>query len=223
MTLHPDRPSVKRGYRAPRRQAQAQETREAILVAARRLFLDAGYASTSIKAVARAAAVSEQTIYNAFGDKAALFMAVGDRVLAAQSEAEWMARIRAEEDPVERIRLVARWSHDGWATGLLEFETLLFDAATTDPRLAEVAAQARQGKRATHRVVCELLFPDEVRRPDLTIEEVASLTAALDSSAVVTPLIRHYGWSLEQYERWLVEILVRTFLRPAVWERRTDR
>ena len=49
--------------------------REAILRAATALFLDLGYAATSMDAVAAAAGVSKLTVYSHFGDKEGLFNA----------------------------------------------------------------------------------------------------------------------------------------------------
>ena len=49
--------------------------RDAILHAAARLFVDLGYAGTSMDAVAAAAGVSKLTVYSHFGDKEGLFNA----------------------------------------------------------------------------------------------------------------------------------------------------
>lgn len=56
--------------------AESNPKRDAILVAAERLFLDRGYAGTSMDAIAEAAPVSKPTLYNHFRDKDALFAAV---------------------------------------------------------------------------------------------------------------------------------------------------
>jgi AcrR family transcriptional regulator len=67
---------VKRKYDSSSRRAAASETRDRICAAAERLFLEAGYARTSIRAVAKAADVAEATIYVAFPNKGALLDAV---------------------------------------------------------------------------------------------------------------------------------------------------
>jgi hypothetical protein len=79
--------AAKRSYRAPRRQAQADQTRRAILGAAHEQFLAHGYDATSIRAIAREAKASEQTVYNAFGDKPSLLVAVGLRVVSGGARA----------------------------------------------------------------------------------------------------------------------------------------
>jgi TetR/AcrR family transcriptional regulator, mexJK operon transcriptional repressor len=60
-------------------------TRRDILQAARAAFLELGYGAASMDAIAEAAGVSKQTIYNNFRDKTALFLAVAR---AAQEAAE---------------------------------------------------------------------------------------------------------------------------------------
>jgi TetR/AcrR family transcriptional regulator, regulator of autoinduction and epiphytic fitness len=54
----------------------AEQKRAAIIEAATRLFLDAGYAGTSLAKVAEAAAVSKATLFKQFPTKAALFDAI---------------------------------------------------------------------------------------------------------------------------------------------------
>src|SRR5215203_3484884 len=67
---------VKRRYDVTSRRAAAAATRDRICAAAEELFVGDGYARTSIRAVAKAAAVAEATIYLAFPNKAALLDAV---------------------------------------------------------------------------------------------------------------------------------------------------
>lgn len=52
------------------------EKREAVLDAATRLFLERGYAGTSMDAIAAAAGVAKLTVYGHFGGKARLFQAM---------------------------------------------------------------------------------------------------------------------------------------------------
>ena len=73
---------VKRGYDASRRRAAAERRRLAILAAARDLFVEGGYAATSVQAVAERAGVSLDTVYAAVGRKPQLLLAVHDMALA---------------------------------------------------------------------------------------------------------------------------------------------
>lgn len=55
--------------------------RAAVLDAATRMFLDAGYGATSMEQVAAAARVAKQTLYNQFGSKEALFRAIVEELV----------------------------------------------------------------------------------------------------------------------------------------------
>lgn len=65
--------------------------REAILEAARKVFLEIGFGATSMDAIAVAAKVSKQTVYNHFGSKEELFAAMirstCDRMVTAFEQA----------------------------------------------------------------------------------------------------------------------------------------
>ena len=69
----------RRKYDSARRAEQARQTRGAIIEAAQRLFLRAGFAATTIAAIAAEAQVSAETIYKAFGGKPGLVRAIATR------------------------------------------------------------------------------------------------------------------------------------------------
>lgn len=57
---------------------QAEQTRAAVLEAARLLFAELGWAGTSMRGVAREAGVAMETVYAGFGSKRDLLAAVMD-------------------------------------------------------------------------------------------------------------------------------------------------
>src|SRR2546430_6508231 len=73
---------TRRPYDSSGRQAQARRNRDAVLDAAQALFLDGGYAGTTVAEVAAGAGVSVETVYKAFGAKAGLVRALYERGLA---------------------------------------------------------------------------------------------------------------------------------------------
>ena len=72
--------SVRRGGRPSR--ADALRLRQRILEAATELFLEQGYGSTTIEAVAVRAGISKRTFYHRFDDKEKLFAAVVHDIIA---------------------------------------------------------------------------------------------------------------------------------------------
>ncbi|MCP2343746.1 TetR/AcrR family transcriptional regulator [Actinomadura rupiterrae] len=67
-----------RPYRSDRRTAAAEETRRRVLAAAREHLSGPAVTRVSVDAVAKAADVSRQTVYNAFGSKSGLLEALFD-------------------------------------------------------------------------------------------------------------------------------------------------
>jgi AcrR family transcriptional regulator len=208
---------VKRRYRSPRREAHARETRRAILEAALELFTSRGFAATSIRQVAERAGVSEQTIYNVFADKIGILHAAGmayAELAAGQADAEFLEALKAEPDPIRRIRMVARSSRELWDSGgVLELDLMVLNPDQRDPRLVELQRMSLAYRHESTRAVCEVLFPADIRRPGLDLDEIAAFATAVDSGAVVT-MLRSLGWSMDRWEAWLVELMA-LFLDPA--------
>lgn len=215
MTLHPSEEPVKRRYNAPRRQAQAQETRNAILEAAMELFNAHGFTGTTVGQVAEKAAVSEQTVYNVFGDKIGLLHAAAMNTIdtgTGDPEVDLIEALRAEPDPMERIRLAARAAREIWESGAFELEQMVYSPDVKDPRLVELADKALTHTLASTRTMVEILYPDEVRRPAFDLEDIAVYFTAVDTAATVSKLLR-LGWTLEDYENWIIQLL-NLFLDP---------
>jgi TetR/AcrR family transcriptional repressor of mexJK operon len=85
--------------------AGREAKRDAILDAARAVFLEVGFGAASMDAIANAAKVSKQTVYNHFGSKEELFAAMirssCDRMLAAMEQAAKSGK------PEDTLRAVA--------------------------------------------------------------------------------------------------------------------
>ncbi|HWC33312.1 MAG TPA: helix-turn-helix domain-containing protein [Mycobacteriales bacterium] len=125
--------------KADRRAAQAAETRDALITAARELFGRRGYAATSTEDIVERAGVTKGALYHHFADKESLFRAVFEQVQREVSDAavaefnqpdSWTALIagcrlwvEAHSDPaVRQIVLVDSRGVLGWETAR-EIET----------------------------------------------------------------------------------------------------
>ena len=101
--------SQPRKYDASGRQAQARQNRRAVLDAAHRLFLERGYATTTVAEVAATAGVSVETVYKAFTNKPGLVKAVFDVLVVGDDEdvpmlqRDFVRRNMAEPDPRRKL------------------------------------------------------------------------------------------------------------------------
>ncbi|KPA97417.1 MULTISPECIES: TetR/AcrR family transcriptional regulator [Pseudomonas] len=116
--------------------------RQAILEAAKDLFLSNGYASTSMDAVAAAAGVSKLTVYSHFTDKETLFSAA----VVAKCEAQLPELLFAlpEGVPVESVLLnIARGFNQLINSDeSVNLHRLIIALGSQDPRLSQIFFEA---------------------------------------------------------------------------------
>jgi AcrR family transcriptional regulator len=89
-----------------RRQRERVQTRQKILDAARRMFVQRGYEATTMRAIAAKIGYTPTAIYHHFEDKQALVAELS--ALDFRAFAQALRDIGAESDPVERLRKTGR-------------------------------------------------------------------------------------------------------------------
>jgi AcrR family transcriptional regulator len=223
MNIPPNRRHVKskprRRYDSTRRLAQAAQTRLDVLRAARELFSVRGYAATTISEVASAAGVSVETIYRAFGSKAALFKEVLEAAIAGGAERAALppeerpvVRKMAEELDPRRVLELHAATQPGIHARSGPFNRVLREAASGDPDLADVWRQLEAQRLAGMRRIAQRLHDLGALRPGLSVQEARDLLWTVNSHAVYDLLVVQRGWSPERYRDWVVATNVHALL-----------
>ncbi|MGH8380362.1 TetR/AcrR family transcriptional regulator [Pseudomonas sp.] len=116
--------------------------RQAILEAAKQLFLTLGYASTSMDAVATAAGVSKLTVYSHFNDKETLFTAA----ISATCTAQLPELIFELPDgvPLEQVLLNIGCGFQALISSeqSVQLTRLIMTLGTQDPKLSQIFFEA---------------------------------------------------------------------------------
>jgi AcrR family transcriptional regulator len=214
-----DEVKARRRYDSRRRHAQAAQTRQEIVAAAHEVFLERGYAGSTLAAIAEAAGVVVETIYRAFGSKAGLFTAVIEAAVAGGAErAERpidqrpaIRAVAAETDPRRQFELYAQ-TQPGIHARVGQLLRVLAGAAAVDPDLAVVARQLEEQRLAGMGRFAQLLADRAVLRPGLSVDEARDLLWTLASHSVHDLLVVERGWTPEHYRDWLADTLARTLL-----------
>lgn len=199
-----------RAYRSDRREAQARETRRRVLAGATTTFLRRGYAGASMRTIASAADVSVATVELVFGTKAAVLKAAIDVAIAGDDEQvpvldrEWVARAEqlADVDAFFALAAAVITPAQQRSAGLV---LAVLEAAPLDVDLARLSAQLIRQRLRTAEWVVATLATKTVLRPELSVAEAADTLWMLMDPAVFDRLVRHRGWSLEQYQTWFAE------------------
>ena len=199
------------------RTEQAQRTRTRVIDAATRLFVQQGYATTTMRAIADEAGVSVPTVELLFGTKAHLLHVVIDVAVAGDDEPvpvlsrAWAADARSARDLADFLSVVARVLSEAQArsAGVM---LAAYEAAASDPDI-------------------QLLIMDRESQRERTatwivngVVERAGLRAGLDKAGAIDtvwmlmdPVIfhrftRNRGWSPKRYASWFADSVIRLLL-----------
>ncbi len=207
----------RRAYNSTRRQEQARQTRRAILDVASRLFLDRGYAATTVSAVAAEAGVSVETVYKAFANKAGLVKAVFDVAIVGDDEPvpmlqrEFVRKNMAEPDP--RKRLLAYGEHLAEVgPRTVPIQLLIRDAAQTDTGAAGVWEQLQAERLTGMTVFARHLGEAGHLRPGVSAEDARDVLWAHNSPELWDLLVRCRGWTNERFGAWVAHQLIAALL-----------
>jgi AcrR family transcriptional regulator len=208
----PDRPVKRapheprrRAYHSPERARRASQTRTRIVAAARSLFLEAGYFPTSIRAIAAEAGVAEKTVYLAFKNKAALLDAVIDAAIGGADQPVPWAEERESILASPPSEILARFGEA--SAGVMERTARVLAmaeaAATVDPELAVLRERGHTAMRSQFRRIAAALRGHAALAKGISEEQAAATIYALANDSVYLRLVDGYGWSAQQYGRWL--------------------
>lgn len=198
-----------------RRALQAEQTRNEIIGAARRLFASQCYASTSVKDIAREAGVSVQTLYDSVGSKADLVRRLNDLIDSEARVFEIAATLTAETDPLLVARVPARVTRR-IIERCSDILRASLDAAHADPDLAFVIEEGGRRHRAGAGAVAARLGALGALDPEHSIETAATTIAAIADFRLALILIDDHGLDVDAVEHWIADTTARAVLGPDV-------
>ncbi len=136
-----------RPYRLGKRAEQAAHTRQRIIDAGRDLIIEGGIGEASLDAIARRAGSTRTTIYDQFGSRQELLLAVMNDALDRADVREVRKALQLR-DPVQAMRRTIRASCRFWAGGHILFAQAKA-LALVDAELAAIDA-IKEGVRRGH-------------------------------------------------------------------------
>lgn len=206
-----------RAYNSSLRAEKAGQTREAILAAARELFVAHGYQRTPVHKIAERAGVNVDTIYHAVGRKPALMRELIETAISGGAAAvpaqqrDYVLRIREARTAGDKI--------DIYATAITQIQErmapvflALRDAALTDEpcrmlwkEIGERRARNMQDFAADLRATGEL-------REDLDDRQVADVIWSMNAAEYWVLLVGERGWTPQRFRDWIADAWRRLLL-----------
>ena len=204
-----------RRYQSPVRKDQARRTRETILRAAQGQFLNAGYAATTIVAIADEAGVSVDTIYKTFGGKPGLVRAIYERGLKGRGSIPAYQRseeIRMREsDPRTIMRKWGRLAAEV-GTEVTPIQLLIRSAAGTDPDAAALLKEISDHRLKRMRDVARFLSDRGYLRDGVSVAHAADIMWTCTSAELYELFVLRRGWSLRRFGEFIANFMISALL-----------
>jgi AcrR family transcriptional regulator len=213
----PEQRQPRRSYDTSGRRAQAQAARVRMVEAARQLFIERGFAGTSIAQIATAAGVAAPTVSAAFKSKvnllkiAAETTIVGDTEPVPLHERPEMRHVNAGATAEEVLDRLAALNVAAAVRAYPIFAVVY--AAADEPQIAELVQlldeQRLTGATMLARTVLDRLGasptdPDYAGR----LAEIRDTIWAFNTVSMYGMLVVQRGWSIERYREWLRTALI---------------
>src|SRR5262245_54111834 len=201
-------------------QARTRLARRAVVEAARVLFLERGYQSTTIDAISERSDVPAATVYRLFSSKLGILEALldvsiagDDRALSVQERPE-VVTLFAERDPEQ---LVAGFAGITVAINARSSDVyrILSSAAGSDAAAAALLADYQRQREQGQGRIARSLARARALQPGLRERDAADLIHALMSPELYRLLVIDRGWTPERYEQWLARTLADQLIKPS--------
>ena len=180
------------------RTEKAAVTRRRIADAARKLFAERGYGATTLTAVAGEAGVAVQTVYAVYRSKAGILRELRQAIVNHREADEAYERAVAAGRSTEKLELFARSIRMRWDAGR-DIVAVHEDAARADPSVRREVGRVMSIRR------------DGIRRLAATWgrsrEHAFAVLDALTLPGIYAELVDVHGWTPDEYEAWLGEVL----------------
>lgn len=198
---------VKRAYHSLRRRQQAQRTRQAILAAARRLFVARGYKATTIEAIAQGAGVAVQTVYAALGSKRRMLIALLDR-MAADADLPQLERelAAAGGDTGRQLRELLAFSGRFYSSGR-DLIDLARTVSGVEPDLAVMWRTGENRRYRAHAALISQWVRAGVLPAGAAARQAHDLLWALTGPDVFRLLVLERHWSHQQRVETIARLL----------------
>ena len=204
----------RRGYVSETRTGQAQRTRSRVIDAATRLFVQQGYATTTMRAIAAEAGVSVPTVELLFGTKTQLLHVAIDVAIAGDDDPvpvlrrAWVAEAQSVRDLADFLFVVAQVVSEAQArsAGVI---LVAYEAAAADPDIQLLILDRESQRERTAAWIVDSVRERADLRPGLDRAGAIDTVWMLMDPVIFSRLRRHRGWSSDRYASWFADSVTR--------------
>ncbi len=210
----------KRLYASDLRDEQARQTRWRIVAAASKLFVERGFATTTVDAIAAEAGVSRKTVFTAVGGKVELLKLAYDFAMSqddlplTMKERPGLRQVAGEPDDYRSMALYAAFVTDA-SCRISGLYLALRGAAEVDDEARELYdSWERERRQAMLAGPIARLVANGTLRDGLTADEAADVLSLLVAPSTYHSLVVRGGWIPERFRDWFLDTILQTLMAP---------
>ncbi|HTZ15557.1 MAG TPA: TetR/AcrR family transcriptional regulator [Mycobacterium sp.] len=196
----------------PRREEYPDQTRAAVIAAARRLFAENGFFQTKVEEIAKLSRVSPATVYAQCGGKQGLLRSLMDSWTQSQMIVEFHEKSLATADAAfvmhtlstAYLRITEQWG---------DVIQVVIDVAPHDDESAAVLATAQRRHNRNLTEICRHLGDIGALRDDVDARLASRIITYYYGIDGLLRTREVFGWSLKRSNEWLLAHVSAAVLR----------
>jgi AcrR family transcriptional regulator len=201
----------KRPYKSVARNTRAAETRTRILNSAKNLFESEGFEAVTIEKMAQAANVSIPTIYSLFQSKRGVLRALMDEVLPSDQFTALVEESLQEKSPKKRLAISAKIGRQMYDVERAQM-AIFRGAAVLAPEFRELEKEREMRRYTRQEVTIRAMVKENSLMEGLDSTKARDILWALTGRDMYRMFVIEQGWSSDEYEKWLTQLLVSTLI-----------
>jgi len=207
----------KRPYRSESRNAQAAQTKKRILESAKNLFESEGFECATIEKIAQAANVAIPTVYSLFQSKRGVLRALMDVVFPKDQFEALVEKSKEATTPEERLLYSAKIARQIYDAERTQME-LFRGASVLSPEFKELEKEREMRRHERQEVTINAMAKENSLAQGMSVNRARDILWVFTGRDIYRMLVIEQGWTPEEYEKWLNQLLVNTLIkRSSIW------
>ncbi len=205
----------KRTYKSTVRNTQAAQTRSRILSSAKKLFQSKGFEGVTIGELAESAEVSTPTVYSLFKSKRGVLLALMDEALPPTVFETLVEQVKQEKSAAIRLQISAKMTRLIYDAEQKQLG-FLRGASVIAPEFQKLEKEQEERRYLRQGETFGTIAKEGVLAEGLTVSQARDILWAFTGRDMYRLFVVVRGWSSDEYEKWLAELLINQLLRPII-------
>jgi AcrR family transcriptional regulator len=201
----------KRAYKSESRNVQAALTKKRILEAARNLFESEGFERATIEKIAHVANVAVPTVYSLFQSKRGILRALMDEVFPKDQFEALVEKSKEAASPEERLLYSAKIARQIYDAERAQME-IFRGASVLSPEFKELEKEREVRRHERQEVTINAMAKENSLAKGISANRARDILWVFTGRDIYRMLVIEQGWTSEEYEKWLAELLANTLI-----------